>query len=162
MVHSLKIREEYFCAVNNGNKTFEVRKYDRDFRVGDCLALNEIDNNGEYTGRHLVVRITYILADKEYCKPGYVIMGLALGPTQSDKKRGEKPDIPLIGYQDESADIKAQAERRIPVTKEQMERIVSLCMYNSCDKCMLGPLGCNWVMGKPRESIMRVFEIKED
>lgn len=40
-IHELKIWPPYYREVVNGVKTFEVRKYDRDFRVGDILILKE-------------------------------------------------------------------------------------------------------------------------
>jgi hypothetical protein len=75
MIHELKTLPEYFNAVANETKTFEVRKSDRPFHVGDYLALNEFEN-GKYTGLCMMVRITYILKDKEYCKSGYWILGI--------------------------------------------------------------------------------------
>ena len=77
MIHALKTKPEYFGSVRNGEKTFEVRKKDRPFEIGDYAALNEIDESGTYyTGRALLMRITYVLADEEFCKPGYVVLGL--------------------------------------------------------------------------------------
>lgn len=77
MIHELKTKPEYFSSVRNGEKTFEVRKKDRPFEIGDYAALNEIDESGTYyTGRALLMRITYVLADEEFCKPGYVVLGL--------------------------------------------------------------------------------------
>ena len=68
MVHALKIYPEYYEAVKSGKKPFEVRKNDRDFKVGDILALNEFDplegEKGQYTGRATFQRISYILADE--------------------------------------------------------------------------------------------------
>lgn len=80
MVHALKIYPEYYEAVKSGKKPFEVRKNDRDFKVGDILALNEFDlleRKGQYTGRAIFQRITYILADEAYCKTGFVIIGIS-------------------------------------------------------------------------------------
>lgn len=37
MVHELKIAPEYFKDVRTGLKKFEIRKNDRDFKVGDRL-----------------------------------------------------------------------------------------------------------------------------
>ena len=75
MIHALKILPEYFRAVTSGKKTFEARRDDRGFRAGDYLALNEWEADaGEYTGRCCLVRVTDILADEEYCKPGFAIM----------------------------------------------------------------------------------------
>ena len=75
MIHELKIRPEFFEACTSGKKTFEVRRNDRPFEIGDYLALNEW--NGEiYTGRCALFNITYILSDTEYCKPGYAIISI--------------------------------------------------------------------------------------
>ena len=76
MIHELIIRPEFFEACTSGKKTFEVRRNDRPFEIGDYLALNEW--NGEnYTGRCALFDITYILSDTEYCKPGYAILSIA-------------------------------------------------------------------------------------
>ena len=37
--HYLKILPEYYEAVKSGDKTFEVRKNDRDYQVNDVLHL---------------------------------------------------------------------------------------------------------------------------
>lgn len=41
MIHQLKCEAKYFEEICSGQKTFEVRKNDRNFHVGDYLALNE-------------------------------------------------------------------------------------------------------------------------
>lgn len=77
MIHELKTLTPYFVAVVSGEKTFEVRKNDRDFHVGDFLMLKEImkiEEKQTYTGRYCVVRVTYVLTDEEYVKPGYAIL----------------------------------------------------------------------------------------
>ena len=76
MIHALKIKPEYFKAVANLDKLFEVRKADRPFRVGDYIALNEIDDCGVYTGAHILARISYILDYPAYLQEGYVVLGL--------------------------------------------------------------------------------------
>lgn len=79
-VHDIKIQPPYFDDVCCGNKTFEVRKNDRDYRVGDILNLQEYDNNflygWHYTGREYKVRISYIMDNTDFCKDGYVIIGI--------------------------------------------------------------------------------------
>ena len=80
MVHAVKIYPEYYEAVKSGNKPFEIRKNDRDYKVGDILALNEFSSdgagNGKYTGRAIIAKISYVLTNSEFCKPGYVALGL--------------------------------------------------------------------------------------
>jgi len=44
MTHALKTWPEYFQAVAERGKTFEVRKADRPFKVGETLLLQEWDN----------------------------------------------------------------------------------------------------------------------
>lgn len=76
MIHSLKTKSEYFEAVDKGEKTFEVRKHDRPYMVNDFLALNETDSDNFYTGRCLIVKVTYILDNADYCKDGFVVIGI--------------------------------------------------------------------------------------
>ncbi len=75
MIHALKTEPAYFEASAAGIKRFEVRKNDRPYSPGDYAALNEW--NGEcYTGKCTLHKIVYILSDPEYCKEGYIILGL--------------------------------------------------------------------------------------
>lgn len=77
MIHYLKISPEYFTAVACGAKTFEVRKDDRPFDVGDVLRLQEYEEE-IYTGRVIDVIVTYILRDTCYCKEGFCIIGIRI------------------------------------------------------------------------------------
>ncbi len=74
-LHFLKIHPCYFRDVKKGIKTFEVRFNDRDYHVGDYLCLREYEN-GEYTGRELRKQVCYVFCSDEYCKKGFVILGL--------------------------------------------------------------------------------------
>lgn len=78
MIHELKILPQYYRAVLERRKTFEVRKKDRPFAVGDGICLREYDYfvKGGYTGRVWYGNITYILDDPFYCKKGFVIMSI--------------------------------------------------------------------------------------
>lgn len=58
--HELKILPEYFEAVKDGRKKFELRKNDRNFEVNDILVLKEYMMKG-YTGREVKAKITYVL-----------------------------------------------------------------------------------------------------
>jgi hypothetical protein len=78
-VHELKTWPEYFQEVENGNKTFELRKNDRDYKVGNILILREwCPKNAEYSGRIIKRGIKYVLKDAEAfgLRDGYVILGL--------------------------------------------------------------------------------------
>ena len=78
MTHNLKILPQYYRAVLEGRKTFEVRKNDRNYFVGDFVNLQEYDPEyqGGYTGRVWRGVITYILNDETYCKSGYVVFSI--------------------------------------------------------------------------------------
>ena len=41
-LHELKIKDEYFNAIIEGKKTFELRKNDRDYQVGDLIHFVEV------------------------------------------------------------------------------------------------------------------------
>lgn len=83
MIHELKTWPEYFQKVKSGEKKFELRENDRDFKVGDTLVLkewkwkgySEVSPNekvGEYTGEQLEVIVSYVFT-------GNAPMGLAGG-----------------------------------------------------------------------------------
>lgn len=77
-IHELKINPKYFDDVKSGRKRFEIRKDDRDYKVGDLIILKEYEN-GHYTGREIkCLTIRYILRDAaEYgLMDGYCILGL--------------------------------------------------------------------------------------
>lgn len=86
MTHELKILPEYFEAVASGCKQFEIRKNDRDYKVGDQLILRECrtyiqqDLHGlfkaacSYAGNSYKAEITYITDYAQ--KDGYVVMGI--------------------------------------------------------------------------------------
>ncbi len=78
MIHALKIDPIYFDEVRNGNKRFELRNNDRDFHVGDYLALNEWD--GMYTGRSELVKVEYMMNPNDImpCPGNYAIMSIRL------------------------------------------------------------------------------------
>ena len=78
MTHELKILPQYYKEIISQRKTFEIRKDDRNFQVGDRLFLREWDGE-KYTGRLTRNReITYILRDAEKygLKEGYCILGI--------------------------------------------------------------------------------------
>ena len=78
MTHCLKIWPLFFRAVSCGEKTFEFRKDDRDFKRGDILILQEWEpENKSYTGKETAVRVTYLMLGGELGLPaGYCIMSV--------------------------------------------------------------------------------------
>ena len=75
-VKELKIRQEYIVEVLLGNKTFEIRKNDRDYQVGDILVLREYE--GYYTGRFAIVEVMYVLSEFEGLAPGFAALSIQL------------------------------------------------------------------------------------
>lgn len=79
MEHELKTIQPFFNEVLSGSKTFEIRKFDRDYKIGDFLKLREYNQNTKtYEPNWHYVQITYILSDaKEYgLMDGYCILGI--------------------------------------------------------------------------------------
>ena len=83
-LHELKIKHEYLVDITVGLKTFELRKNDRDYQVGDLIhfidirSLDECRGDGDccnvYIDEDALYKITYILKDvteygldKDYC-----------------------------------------------------------------------------------------------
>jgi ASC-1-like (ASCH) protein len=79
MVHELKTWKPYFQMVRDGDKQFELRKNDRDFKAGDGLVLREYDNEcGEFTGRSISATVMCVIKDVPQfgLMDGYCIMGI--------------------------------------------------------------------------------------
>ena len=78
MTHELKILPDYFGDVNDETKTFELRKNDRGFFVGDVLILCEWDDaEGVHTGRYCARKVVYIIRSTAFgLEKDHVIMGL--------------------------------------------------------------------------------------
>ena len=82
--HRLKIHEQYADAVLNGTKTFEIRKNDRGYKVGDKIVFSVVTDEGisvEATERHplngATYRINYILDDFEGLAQKYVALAIS-------------------------------------------------------------------------------------
>ncbi|MCT4420249.1 DUF3850 domain-containing protein [Leuconostoc falkenbergense] len=93
-IHELKLDTFYFDDVKNRLKTFEIRKNDRDYQVGDLLSLSRFEDgkylktkSGFYSNKEnglkaailneadtILMVVTYI-TDYEQ-KDGYVVMGI--------------------------------------------------------------------------------------
>ena len=73
-IHELKLQQPFFDDVFFNRKDFEVRKNDRDFKVGDRLKLIEYPNDNP---RFVLMDIKYILQGGQFgIESGYVVLGL--------------------------------------------------------------------------------------
>jgi ASC-1-like (ASCH) protein len=84
--HKLKLRHEFWDAVMDGSKCFEIRNNDRGFQKGDTVRFIYVDELGveTYKKSKETFEITYVLSH-EWIKHGYVVFGIA--PTS--KESGE-------------------------------------------------------------------------
>lgn len=79
-IHDLKTWPDAFDAVLEEVKQYEVRKFDRDFQVGDYVRLLEFVPDGftGYTGRHIMAVITYITPPGQWGLPSDVgVLGIS-------------------------------------------------------------------------------------
>lgn len=73
MLHELKTWPAYFDRIEDGSKTFEIRKNDRGFQAGDMLRLREFNPTGDhdtcrderctgrrYTGREMTRKVGFV------------------------------------------------------------------------------------------------------
>ena len=84
--HELKTDPDTFYALISGRKTYEIRRDDRGFRVGDTLVLRRTVHSGDemaqgeplrYTGEEAVRRVTHILEGPAYgIAEGWVILSV--------------------------------------------------------------------------------------
>lgn len=74
MIHELKLQQPFFDDVFYNKKEFEVRKNDRNFKVGDRLKLVEFPSDKP---RFVLKDVKYILEGGQYgIENGYVVLGL--------------------------------------------------------------------------------------
>lgn len=116
--HKLKTWPDYFQAVWEGRKKFDLRRDDRDYQVGDMLLLREYDPGKPkgcpqgcplrhlhdwerppvcYTGRELTARIDYVMRGGRFgLKRGNVVLSItvmqrATSSTRLPKMNKEAP-----------------------------------------------------------------------
>ncbi|MGV8611086.1 DUF3850 domain-containing protein, partial [Pseudomonas aeruginosa] len=116
ITHYLKIYPEFFSAVCTGVKRAELRKNDRDYRVGDTLHLMETPRGScHQTGEFINVKITHI-TDVDEWMPGLTakVFRIALAAMDSEPVGEFYEDGPLNWYQISDGD-RVPAHRRIPL-----------------------------------------------
>lgn len=73
-IHYLDIKSNYFNDILHNNKTFEIRRDIKNYKIGDILYLKEIEND-VYTGRYLMKKIIYISDLSIYNIENILILG---------------------------------------------------------------------------------------
>lgn len=77
LTHELKCWPEFFQAILDGQKTYEIRKNDRDFWIFDRVRLREYDPQKQYyTGREKTATIVHITTDFSGIKEGFCVFGI--------------------------------------------------------------------------------------
>lgn len=81
--HELKIHPQPFMAIMSGEKTYEIRKNDRAYQVGDTLHLNEWEPTSKtYTGRSVVAKVTHMTQGGNWGLPDDMcVLAVKLAPT---------------------------------------------------------------------------------
>jgi len=107
MHHTLKIWPRYFDRVISGEKTFEVRKNDRDFQNGDTIRLREYDpglvvmpapaapgmppqtgGHSGYTGREATLEVGYVLVGGSMLPADVVVFSIRVTDTHLPDAEG--------------------------------------------------------------------------
>lgn len=76
--HELKINPKFIQRILDGTKTFEIRKNDRDYQVGDTLIMRAYDeqigwpDHGVYDT--VVAKVVYFTT--AYQQEGYCVLGI--------------------------------------------------------------------------------------
>ena len=66
--HIVKSWPQFFKPMVDGTKKHDLRKNDRDWKIGDILELQEFDPIlGEYTGSVAAMKITFITNNSTPC-----------------------------------------------------------------------------------------------
>lgn len=131
--HELKCHPHFFAAIAAGKKTFEIRRNDRDYRVGDVLDLREFDPTFGNTGRRLSgLDVVYIMTAEDFpaILPGFVIMGLRGVPSMHDDREPAKQ----IGQVVSQLPVVAMLERC-----NEYRKVAGLVIPRTCQDCGLGP-----------------------
>ncbi len=77
-----------FAEIISGGKTFELRKDDRPYQIGDTILLQEQNEDGGlFTGREAPLTITSLVrpGKKVGLKFGHVLIGFTVGAVQTNE-----------------------------------------------------------------------------
>lgn len=147
MDHELKTWPSPFQAVLDGKKTYEFRRNDRNFMVGDRLWLREWDNVGEtYTGRSAVCVVSYMTDGVFGVPEGFAVLALK---NVTKLWTGHAP----VWVRD-----RMLAEKEAPVSEKTCGTCLHRCMDMTMDPYCAAPeilkdwpLGKNLCRGRPEQ-----------
>lgn len=66
MNHTLKIQDRFYNDIARGLKTFEVRKNDRNYKVGDLIKFVDVNGKDFQNYAMRIYEITYILTHEDF------------------------------------------------------------------------------------------------
>lgn len=83
MIHEVNCDRDWFDLLVSRSRTFDIRKDDRRFMVGDYIAFNECEHDENmdsysYTGYSVLGKITYVFNDERYVREGYIVIGFSI------------------------------------------------------------------------------------
>lgn len=119
--HDLKCHPHFFAAIVAGKKTFEIRRNDRDYRVGDTMTLKEFDPSYGNTGAKAgPFEIVYLMTAEDFpaILPGFVIMGLGGLPEAVTHTLSDDMDVRCNEYKKMAGEV--------------MPRTCALCGLGPC------------------------------
>lgn len=113
-----KVWSQYYEALRDGIKPFEIRKDEDNVEVGDILILEEWD--GDFTGYTIKRKVSYVLRDVPHfgLKKGYCIIGLDHRNPEEYKNLNELTVgdlIEVLCRQDKNAIVENRYEENIKV-----------------------------------------------
>lgn len=152
IVHTLKAWPEHFEAILQGKKTADVRRADRDFRVGDVLDLREwvpsevqgcltadTSEQGSYTGRQLQVRVTHITrsegATVDALRAGFVVLSIRR-PREGQRIARLRREVRRLLARDELVRLRLDAVLEAGRTMSaELEDLVGNCSGHNPHSC---------------------------
>lgn len=78
MIHRIKIKQCFLVHILEGRKTFEVRKNDRDYQVGDTIVFHPLQDSdyNAYEVRSPIPNYEINYVTDFGCQEGYVVLGI--------------------------------------------------------------------------------------
>lgn len=126
-IHQIRLASQYFDDVCSGKKSFEFRKNDRNYKVGDIIEMTEF-KDGKNTGRMVRVIVTYFLDGFTGMEDDYCILATAL--INEDGEELQRVDVKQIiaglranadGYID-GGEKYIMIEKAVSIVKEKIRQ----------------------------------------